>query len=72
MLKTLLDLFPGTPKRDLIQWMPVRIYANGGAHSEEKLLAIITEIEGGKRAAGRPSNKKVEELANVIPQIWLK
>jgi hypothetical protein len=70
VLRTLLDLAPDMPKRDLIHLKPIKEYANGAQHSEDKLLKIITKIEGGKRAGGRPSNNKIEKTTYAIPQFW--
>lgn len=71
VLKTLLDLLPSYPKSELIQLKPVRVYANGTLYTEEKLLKMISEIEGKKREGGRPNTKEVEEMKKKIPQIWL-
>lgn len=70
VLRTLLDLAPDMPKRDLINLKPIREYANGAQHSEDKLLKMITKIEGGKREGGRPSNNKIEKFKHHIPQFW--
>lgn len=72
VLKTLLDFLPSYPKSELIQLKPVRVYANGNQYTEEKLLKMISEIEGKKREGGRPNSKQIEEMEKKIPSIWLK
>jgi hypothetical protein len=71
VMRTLLDLFPKYPKDRLIELAPIRIYANGDAHSPESLKKMIAEIEGGKRSSGRPSINEIEEIKRDIPRQWL-
>lgn len=72
VLRTLLDLFPDVSKRDLIKLKPVRQYASGVHHPEDKLLRLITKIEGGTRKGGRPRHDKASETKYQIPEFWLQ
>lgn len=72
VFKIMLDLYPNYPKSELIMLKPVQIYANGKLYTKDKLLNMVSEIEGKKREGGRPNNKEVEEMKKKIPSIWLE
>lgn len=72
VLKTLLDLYPGLPKDDLIDLKPVQVYANGHKHHPKKLKKMISEIEGQNRAAGNRNREQTESIKRSIPQSWIK
>ncbi|MBS0637344.1 MAG: hypothetical protein JSS12_07520 [Verrucomicrobia bacterium] len=70
VLRTLIDLFPELTKDALIDLKPVQEYANGKKHSREKLMKMITDIEGGNRKSGNVHKSKKDEAMRTLPQSW--